>query len=82
MLCLAFPVHPPGRPEKSRLEELTSVAVPTLVVQGDHDPFGVPDPKSLPTNITLAVVTGDHSLKKEAPAIREAIATWLVTVLP
>ncbi|MFZ0140808.1 MAG: alpha/beta family hydrolase [Aeromicrobium sp.] len=82
VLCLAFPVHPPGRPEKSRLAELTSVTVPTLVVQGDHDPFGVPDPKTLPSWITLAVVTGDHSLKKEAPAIRAAIAGWLGTVLP
>jgi uncharacterized protein len=82
VLCLAFPVHPPGRPEKSRLSELTSVTVPTLVVQGDHDPFGVPDPDTLPSGITLTVVTGDHSLKKDAPAIREAIATWLAAVLP
>ena len=82
VLCLAFPFHPPGRPEKSRLPELTSVTVPTLVVQGENDPFGVPDPESLPSNIKLVVVTGDHSLKKDAPAIREAIATWLVAVLP
>ena len=82
VLCLAFPFHPPGRPEKSRLPELTSVTVPTLVVQGDRDPFGVPDPESLPSGITLALVSGDHSLKKDAPAIREAIATWLAAVLP
>jgi hypothetical protein len=37
VLCLAFPVHLPGRPEKSRLDELDAVAVPTLVVQGDKD---------------------------------------------
>ena len=73
VLCLAFPFHPPGRPEKSRLPELTSVTVPTLVVQGDHDPFGVPDPATLPSGITLAVVSGDHSLKKDAPTIRTAI---------
>jgi predicted alpha/beta-hydrolase family hydrolase len=82
VLCLAFPVHPPGRPEKSRLAELASVTVPTLVVQGDHDPFGVPDPQTLPSWITLAVVAGDHSLKKDAPAIRAAIARWLATVIP
>ncbi len=82
VLCLAFPVHPPGRPEKSRLPELTSVTVPTLVVQGDHDPFGVPEAKTLPSWITLAVVTGDHSLKKDAPAIRAAITSWLAAVLP
>ena len=42
VLCLAFPVHPPGRPEKSRLEELDAVEVPVLVVQGERDPFGMP----------------------------------------
>ena len=42
VLCLAFPVHPPGRPEKTRLPELDAVAVPTLVVQGASDPFGMP----------------------------------------
>jgi predicted alpha/beta-hydrolase family hydrolase len=81
VLCLAFPLHPPGRPEKSRLEELTSVTVPTLVVQGDHDPFGVPDPATLPVGHTLVVVEGDHSLKKEAPAIRAAINVWLDAVI-
>ncbi|MGH3459473.1 alpha/beta hydrolase family protein [Aeromicrobium sp.] len=82
VLCLAFPVHPPGRPERSRLPELTSVTVPTLVVQGERDPFGMPDRESLPSNITLAVVSGDHSLKKDAPTIRAAINTWLATVIP
>jgi uncharacterized protein len=80
VLCLAFPLHPPGRPERSRLPELTSVTVPTLVVQGDRDPFGVPDPNTLPSGITLVVVSGDHSLKKDAPAIRAAITAWLSAV--
>lgn len=82
VLCLAFPLHPPGRPEKSRLPELTSVTVPTLVVQGDRDPFGVPDPATLPSGITLVVVSGDHSLKKDAPAIRAAITSWLDALIP
>ena len=82
VLCLAFPLHPPGRPERSRLPELTSVTMPTLVVQGDRDPFGMPDPETLPTWITLVVVSGDHSLKKDAPAIRAAITAWLANVVP
>lgn len=81
VLCLAFPLHPPGRPEKSRLPELTAVAVPTLVVQGDRDPFGVPDPATLPSGHTLVVVSGDHALKKETPVIREAITAWLGSVV-
>src|SRR5215510_11452060 len=44
VLCFAFPLHPPGKPEKSRLEELDAVQVPTLVVQGERDPFGLPPP--------------------------------------
>lgn len=40
VVCLAFPLHPPGRPERSRAEELLRPAVPVLVVQGTRDPFG------------------------------------------
>lgn len=43
VLALAFPLHPPGRPERSRAEELTAAGVPVLVVQGGRDPFGRPD---------------------------------------
>ncbi len=42
VLALSFPLHPPGRPEKSRADELTGAGVPTLVVQGGNDPFGRP----------------------------------------
>lgn len=40
VLCLAFPLHPPGKPEKTRLHELDAVKVPTLVVQGERDHSG------------------------------------------
>src|SRR5262249_57068128 len=42
VVCLAFPLHPPGRPEKSRLAELQGVQLATLVVQGGEDPLGIP----------------------------------------
>ncbi|MEW1681421.1 alpha/beta family hydrolase [Streptomyces sp. NPDC093594] len=42
VLALSFPLHPPGRPEKSRAPELLGAGVPTLVVQGGNDPFGRP----------------------------------------
>lgn len=58
-LALAFPLHPPGRPEKSRLDELLGVGVTTLVVQGENDAFGRPD--EFPSDIDLAVVpAADH----------------------
>ena len=40
VLCLAFPLHLPGRPEKSRLPELLQPSVPRLVLQGTRDTFG------------------------------------------
>ncbi|MCX5109486.1 hydrolase [Streptomyces sp. NBC_00378] len=42
VLALSFPLHPPGKPEKSRADELLGSGVPTFVVQGGHDPFGRP----------------------------------------
>lgn len=64
-LALAFPLHPPGRPEKSRLPELRGSGVPTLVIQGERDTMGRPE--SFPADIDLCVVPGaDHGLKVPA----------------
>ena len=60
VLALAFPLHPPGKPEKSRIDELTAVRVPTLVVQGESDPFGRPE--EFPEGLQVVVVPdADHS---------------------
>ena len=76
VLALAFPLHPPGHPEKSRLEELQRARVRTLVVQGERDPFGTPE--EFPGDVDLAVVpSADHSMKvlKSAPVTQaEALA--------
>ena len=76
VLCLAFPVHPPGRPEKSRLDELDAVTVPTLVVQGESDPFGMPP--SAP-NRAVVPIPGTHSLRSSA-AVEEAVSAWLLSI--
>ena len=76
VLCLAFPVHPPGRPEKSRLDELDAVEVPTLVVQGERDPFGLPPPGPLRTVVTVA---GTHSLRSSG-TIAAAVSDWLTNL--
>lgn len=73
VVCLAFPVHPPGRPEKSRLDELEAVSVPVLVVQGERDSFGMPP--EAPGRL-VARVPGDHSLRSTA-AVAAAVAEWL-----
>jgi uncharacterized protein len=74
VLCLAFPLHPPGKPEKSRLSELDAVELPTLVVQGERDQFGVPPAGP---NRTLVRVPGNHGLKTDLEAVRDAIRGWL-----
>ncbi|MGW2507992.1 alpha/beta hydrolase family protein [Streptomyces scopuliridis] len=63
VLALSFPLHPPGRPEKSRAAELLESGVPTLVVQGGNDPFGKPAeyaglPESVPKGTPGSVPGG------------------------
>jgi hypothetical protein len=77
VLCLAFPLHPPGRPEKSRLQELDAVNVPTLVVQGEKDPFGTPPAGP---NRTVARIPGTHSLRNSG-SVAAAVSDWLATLL-
>jgi predicted alpha/beta-hydrolase family hydrolase len=74
VLCLAFPEHPPGKPERSRQAELDAVEVPVLVVQGKSDPFGMP--KGGPGR-KIVTVAGNHSLKADLDAVGEAVALWL-----
>jgi predicted alpha/beta-hydrolase family hydrolase len=76
VLCLAFPLQPPRRGAESRLHELDEVAVPTLVVQGTGDPFGMPPPAA---NRTVIEVAGNHSLRTDLPAVGEAVRKWLST---
>lgn len=74
VLCLAFPLHPPGRPEKTRQPELDAVRVPTLVVQGESDPFGIP---AAGPNRSVVTVQGNHSLKPDLEAVVAAVRDWL-----
>jgi predicted alpha/beta-hydrolase family hydrolase len=78
VLCLAFPVHPPGRPEKTRLPELDAVAVPTLVVQGASDPFGMP---AAGPGREIVTVPGNHALTGDLQALAGAVRRWLARVL-
>jgi predicted alpha/beta-hydrolase family hydrolase len=77
VLCLAFPVHPPGKPEKSRLDELDDVAVPVLVIQGESDPFGMPPPAPGREVVTQP---GTHALTGDLAALAEAVRGWLARV--
>ena len=75
VLCLAFPLEPPGRKQpQNRLPELDAVTVPTLVVQGESDPFGMPPPGP---QREVARVPGNHSLKADPDAVTAAVRAWL-----
>ena len=81
VLCLAFPLVPPRRSgaPQSRLPELDAVSVPTLVVQGENDRFGVPPAGA---HRTVVVVRGDHALRSDLDALRAAVRDWLAEVVP
>jgi uncharacterized protein len=82
VLCLAFPLQPPrrsaGATAKSRLPELDEVTVPTLVVQGMRDPFGIPPATALRS---VVQVPGDHSLRTDLEAVASAVQEWLPRVV-
>ena len=81
VLCLAFPLQPPrrsGTPTTSRLSELDAVTVPTLVVQGARDPFGIPPAAA---QRTVVQVPGDHSLRTDLEAVAAAVRAWLPGVV-
>ncbi len=79
VVALAFPLHPPGRPERSRVAELRQ-ASPVLVVNGDRDPFGVPDSADASRVVVLPGET--HTLSRHPHDVRQAVESWLREVLP
>ncbi|MEU0304455.1 alpha/beta family hydrolase [Streptomyces sp. NPDC006175] len=87
VLALSFPLHPPGKPEKSRADELLGAGVPTLVVQGGRDPFGRPEEFPPGEHALVEVPYADHgfAVPKKAPLTQDqamddlagAVAEWL-----
>ena len=79
VLALAFPLHPPGRPDRSRAGELHEAGTEVLVVNGSADPFGVPEPAS---GVEVVVLPGaTHTLARRGSEIRDAVETWLAGLL-
>jgi predicted alpha/beta-hydrolase family hydrolase len=77
VVALAFPLHPPGRPEKSRLDELDAPSAPVLVVQGDRDPFGMPPPGR---DRTVEVIAGaDHNLRTQTARVAELVVRFVTS---
>lgn len=79
VVALAFPVHPPGRPEVSRLAELELPPVPVLVLQGDRDPFGMPPPA--PGRQVVVIAGADHSLRQAPAALADALVRFVTSTV-
>lgn len=79
VLALSFPLHPPGRPERSRADELLGSGVPTLVVQGGNDPFGKPEEFPDGAYELVEVAYGDHgfAVPKKADLTQEQAVTLI-----
>jgi predicted alpha/beta-hydrolase family hydrolase len=74
VVALAFPLHPPGKPGPGRGSELHT-GIPTLVVNGDRDPFGVPEPAGA---VDVLVRPGErHDLRRDPAGVAEAVVAWL-----
>ena len=88
VVCLSFPLHPPGRPERSRADELArplSLGLPTLVVQGARDPFGTPEEVAGAVGdqegpMTLVTVPGSHSPTTDLATVRRHVGAFLAAL--
>jgi hypothetical protein len=79
VLALAFPLHPPGKPERSRADELRAAGTDVLVINGSRDAFGIPDPADA---TRLVILPGEtHALTGSPGLVAEEVGTWLGAVL-
>jgi predicted alpha/beta-hydrolase family hydrolase len=83
LVLLGYPLHPPGKPERLRIEHLPDVTVPTLFVSGDRDAFGSPDELAEARGLVAGPVTSvtipgaRHELKGVDDLLVAAIREWL-----
>lgn len=83
LVLISYPLHPPGRPDRLRVEHLPDIRVPCLFVQGERDTFGTPDEltpftASVAGNVTTVVIEGGrHELRGADARIAETVADWL-----
>ena len=81
LVLLSYPLHPPGKPDRLRVEHLPDVHVPVLAVSGERDPFGTPAEltrrlATMAGPVTTVFVPGNHSPADDG-AVAEAVARWL-----
>jgi predicted alpha/beta-hydrolase family hydrolase len=82
LVLLSYPLHPPGKPDKTRVEHFPDLGVPVLFISGAKDPFGTPaefdhQVASIPGPVTQIWLTGGHDPRNQDGAIAEAVVSWL-----
>jgi predicted alpha/beta-hydrolase family hydrolase len=85
LVLLSYPLHPPGKPDKLRVDHFGELAVPCLFVSGERDPFGSPDELTaavaeIEGPVTLVWVPGAHDPKNQDDAIAAAVRDWLASL--
>ncbi|GIU84060.1 MAG: alpha/beta hydrolase [Acidimicrobiales bacterium] len=82
LVLLSYPLHSPGRPDRSRCDHFDRIAVPTLFVSGDADPFATPQELSeaagtLAGTAEVVIVPGEHDPKESTTSVVQAVRRWL-----
>lgn len=85
LVLLSYPLHPPGKPEKPRVEHFPQIGVPVLFVSGDADPFGKPGEfaehvDAIPGAVTQVWVSGGHDPKGAEAQVTQAVAGWVAAL--
>lgn len=82
LVLLSYPLHPPGKPDKLRVEHFPQLSVPCLFVSGRKDPFGSPAELERWTGqiagpVTIEWLEGGHDPKGQDDRIVEIVGSWL-----
>ena len=82
LVLVSYPLHPPGRPERLRVEHFPELRVPCLFVSGQRDAFATPaelerETEAIPGPVTRVAVDGDHSLRKSEAEVADIVAGWV-----
>ena len=84
LICVGYPFHPPGKPDKLRTEHLETLMTPALILQGERDPFGRREEVggyALSKSIEVEFLPdGDHDLKPRKASGRTRAANWAEAV--
>ncbi len=85
LVLLSYPLHPPGKPDKLRVDHLPQLTVPVLFVSGTTDPFGSPEEfdehvAAIPGPVTQVRLPGAHDVRNDHAAVSDAVVRWLATL--